>query len=77
MVAIVLIALGYTKFEKAGATAEDMKTGIDMVRGGGILLLVVWLGIAVTAMISFLYPRALRGEKQVSVRFKEFPKNSG
>lgn len=62
--------MGYTKFGKTGATADDMTTGIDMVRGGVILLMVVWLGIAAIAMVSFLYPRALRGEKQVSVRLK-------
>jgi hypothetical protein len=36
-----------------------------MIRGGGILLLVIWLGMAAIMMVSFFYPRALRGEKQV------------
>jgi hypothetical protein len=48
--------MGYTKFGKTGATADDMTTGIDMVRGGAILFMVVWLGIAAIAMVSFLYP---------------------
>ncbi|OBT40906.1 hypothetical protein VE00_08783 [Pseudogymnoascus sp. WSF 3629] len=58
-------ALGYTKFEKIASTTSDMKTGLDMVRAGGILLLVVWLGIVVTVAVSFLYPRDFRGEKQL------------
>lgn len=63
--AIAIIAVGYTKFEKVGATTSDMGTGIDMVHAGSIILLVVWLGIAAIAAISFLYPRQLKGEKQV------------
>jgi hypothetical protein len=62
-----MIALGYTKFEKIASTTSDMKTGLDMVRAGGILLLVVWLGIVVTEAVSFLYPRDFRGEKQVRI----------
>jgi hypothetical protein len=65
--AIAMIALGYTKFEKIASTTSDMKTGLDMVRAGGILLLAVWLGIAVIVAVSFLYPQDLRGEKQVCI----------
>ncbi|KFY76387.1 hypothetical protein V499_03963 [Pseudogymnoascus sp. VKM F-103] len=63
--AIAMIALGYTKFEKITSTTSDIKTGLTMVRAGGILLLAVWLGIAVIVAVSFLYPRDLRGEKQL------------
>ena len=65
--AITMIALGYTKFEKNASTTSDVKTGLDMVRGGGILLLAVWLGIAVTVAVSFRYSRDLRGEKCVRI----------
>ncbi|KAI9738042.1 MAG: hypothetical protein M1818_005470 [Claussenomyces sp. TS43310] len=60
-----MIAVGYTTFEKVASTASDMKTGLDMIRAGGILLLAMWLGVAVIVIISFLYPRNLRGEKQI------------
>ncbi|KFZ25178.1 hypothetical protein V502_00347 [Pseudogymnoascus sp. VKM F-4520 (FW-2644)] len=63
--AIAMIALGYTKFEKIASTTSDMKTGLDMVRAGGILLLAVWLSIGVIVAVSCLYPRDLRGEKQL------------
>lgn len=61
--------MGYTKLAQTDSTANNMKTGLDMIRGGGILLLVIWLGMAAITMISFFYPRALRGEAQVSFYF--------
>ncbi|KIM98602.1 hypothetical protein OIDMADRAFT_31384 [Oidiodendron maius Zn] len=65
MGAIALLVIGYTKFETASSTANDMKTGLDIIRVGGVILLVVWVGIAVITMVSLLYPRKLYGERQL------------
>jgi hypothetical protein len=42
-----------------------MKTGLDLIRAGGIVLIIVWAMIAAIILVSFRYRRTLRGEKQV------------
>lgn len=75
MGAIALLVIGYTKFEKASSIANDMKTGLDIIRVGGVILLVVWVGIAVITMVSLLYPRKLYGERQVCVHSSQMRRN--
>jgi hypothetical protein len=65
--AIAIIAIGYTKLEEPTSTADDMKTGLDMIRAGGIVLLVIWLGISAIATAASHYTQALHGEKQVDL----------
>ena len=65
--AIAILIVGYLKFEGNKPTADDLKTGLDLVRAGAVVLIVVWTMIAAIVMASFLYPRALRGEKQVKL----------
>jgi hypothetical protein len=65
MGAIAILVVGYLKFEGDNPTADELKTGLDLVRAGGVVLIVVWAMIAAIVMASFLHPRALRGEKQV------------
>lgn len=65
--AIAILVVGYLKFEGSNPTADDLKTGLDLVRAGAVVLIIVWAMIAAIVMASFLYPRALRGEKQVKL----------
>ena len=75
MGAIALLVMGYTKFEKSSSTANDMKIGLDIIRVGGAIILVVWVGIAVITTVSLLYPRKLYGERQVCVHSSQMRRN--
>lgn len=61
-----MLVIGYLNLEGTGKTASDMKTGLDLIRAGGVVLIVVWAMIAAVVMASFMYRRTLRGEKQVT-----------
>ena len=63
--AIVMLVLGFINLEGTGKSASDMKTGLDLIRAGGVVLIFVWAMIAAILLVSFLYSRKLRGEKQV------------
>jgi len=63
--AIVILVFGYLKLEGTGNSASEMKTGLDLVKAGGLVLLLVWVMIAAIVLASFTHRRALRGEKQV------------
>jgi hypothetical protein len=63
--AVVIMVIGYLKLEGTGNTASEMKTGLDLIRAGGVILILVWAMIAAIVMVSYLYRRTLRGEKQV------------
>lgn len=60
-----MLVIGYLNFDEPGKSASDMKTGLDLIRAGGVLLIVIWAMIAAIVMASFMYRRTLRGEKQV------------
>lgn len=63
--AIAIIVVGYLKLEGTDSTANVQKIGLDLIRGGGTILLIVWLGMSANMIVSYRYPRDLRGEKQV------------
>jgi hypothetical protein len=63
--AIVILVIGYLDLSGTDKTAHDMKTGLDLIRAGGIVLIIVWAMIAAIILVSFRYRRTLRGEKQV------------
>jgi len=66
MGAIAILVVGYVKFEGSNLSPSDIKTGIDLVRAGGIILIAIWAMISAIVMTSYLYPRTLRGEKQLA-----------
>jgi hypothetical protein len=64
--AIVLIINGLVMVDGHHNSAKTLKIGIDLVRSGTVILVVVWAVIAAIVMVSYTYQRKLRGEKQVS-----------
>jgi hypothetical protein len=63
--AIVILVIGYLKYDSKNPTPDDMKTGLDLVRAGGVILIAVWAMITAIVMGSYLYRRSIRGEQQV------------
>jgi len=61
--AVALLVVGYTNLEGSDSTPDKMKIGLDEIRGGGFVLVAIWIMTTAIVIASYHYPRALRGEK--------------
>jgi len=64
--AIAILIVGYVKLEGTNSMASGLKTGLDLIRAGAVILVGIWATILAIVMTSFAYRRALRAEKQLA-----------
>ncbi|KAG0646344.1 hypothetical protein D0Z07_8251 [Hyphodiscus hymeniophilus] len=50
--AIVMLVIGFLNFEGTNKSAQDMKTGLDLIRAGGVVLIGVWAMITAIVLLA-------------------------